>query len=373
MQKMTAQTLVTTALLLFSLFGITRAASAATPWLTVQGTQLKDPKGNVVILRGISVIDLASQNKDSPNIKEVIDKITNKSDTAGSSPGWYPKVIRLPVGPAHWNKNSWHPGSDDYYNTVLRPTVNYCKSKDLYCIVDMHDAANIDKDPNYVNQFWAYMAPKLAHDSNVLFELYNEPIATASTAHSSDADKWNAVRGYMQTFYNTARKSAPKNVCLIGTPQWSQILIPAITNPVIGSNLMYVVHTYPSHFKAPSLMNQIDASVGKIPLMMTEWGYYPSDEALYVGATQQNYGQPLLEKLDKDGISWTAWVASNNWGPPMYRTDSAGKWVLRVGDREMGGFVKDALYARRFRDLPLPWSAPKLRRTAQKPTHRTQR
>ena len=322
-------------------------ASAATPWLSVSGTQLKDPNGNVVILRGISLIDLASQNSSNPNIDGVIDKITNKNDGSSSSPGWYPKVLRLPVEPADYNSNSWQPGSDTFYNNVLRPTVNYCKSKDVYCIIDMHYVDNIDTNPNYVNQFWAYIAQKFAGDSNVLFELYNEPVATASTTNSSDTDKWNAVRGYQQTFYNTVRQYA-SNVCLIGTPQYSQILIPAISNPVSGYNIVYVVHMYPQHFFSSYNVNQLDTAAGKIPLMMTEWGYYPSSDSLYAGATQSNYGQPLLQKLDNDGIGWTAWVASNSWGPPMFDSN----WNLRIGQQEMGGFVKDSLYSRRNNNQP---------------------
>ena len=48
------------------------------------------------------------------------------------------------------------------------------------------------------------------------------------------------------------------------------------------------------------------------------------------------------------GIGNTAWVASYNWGPPMFWQD----WTLRIGEGEMGGFTKDKLYERRNDDQP---------------------
>ena len=47
-------------------------------------------------------------------------------------------------------------------------------------------------------------------------------------------------------------------------------------------------------------------------------------------------------------ISNSAWVASYDWGPPMFW----GDWTLRVGEGEMGGFVKDTFYAKRNDNQP---------------------
>ncbi len=76
---------------------------------------------------------------------------------------------------------------------------------------------------------------------------------------------------------------------------------------------------------------------------MTEWGFSQSgspDPADNGNGTITGYGQPLLDFREQYGISNTAWVASYDWLPPMFWTD----WTLRIGEGEMGGFVKDKLY-----------------------------
>jgi endoglucanase len=317
--------------------------SASVPWLTTSGNQIRDPNGNRVILRGISLIDLGTQQANG-GINAVIDRITNKTDTQGSSPGWYPKVIRLPVLPQQYNSpNTWVPGSDTYYNTVLRPTVDYCKSKDLYCIIDLHFIDDIQINPSYVNAFWTYMAPRFANDTNVIFELFNEPINNSGT----DAQKWSTVRSYMQTWYNTVRAAAPNNLILIGTPVWSQVLTPILTNPITGSRIAYVVHMYPSHWASQYNRDQVTSVANSIPVFMTEWGFTTTSDTLLNG-TITGYGQPLMNMLDQYGISWTSWVAHTDWQPPMFYSN----WTLRVGNGEMGGFVKDSLYARRNSNQP---------------------
>jgi hypothetical protein len=74
-------------------------AGSGLPWLKVVGNQIQvEATGAPVILRGLSIEGLDQQSKDSKyNINGVIDLITNKNDAGGSSPGWYPVLLRLPV------------------------------------------------------------------------------------------------------------------------------------------------------------------------------------------------------------------------------------------------------------------------------------
>ncbi len=129
----------TQAIVVFALFCLATPMYADTPWLHTDANLIKDPNGKVVVLRGIDTIDIGTVlwNGWLPGL---IDMVTNKSDTQGNSPGWYPRVIRLAVYPADEEDYSspftFTPGSDDYYNYLLRPLVDYCKTKDLYVIID---------------------------------------------------------------------------------------------------------------------------------------------------------------------------------------------------------------------------------------------
>ncbi len=151
---------------------------AATPWLHADGNKIKDPNGNVVVLRGIALIDLGFLQDWHGGAIPMIDRLTDKNDPCGSSPGWYPRVIRINVTPldsvSGW-PHPFNPGNTDLYD-LLRTVVDYCKTKDMYAIIDWHYVANTYDHVSSTSEFWNYMAPRFANDSHVMFELFNEPI-----------------------------------------------------------------------------------------------------------------------------------------------------------------------------------------------------
>lgn len=321
-------------------------ASAATPWLHTSGNRILDPNNNQTILRGVSLIDIGSQQTWDGGVNPMIDRLTNTADTQGSSPGFYTRVVRLPIfPPGQGSPWAWAPNDgDNFYNNLLRPVVNYCRTKGIYCIIDLHYIADITSaNASTVQQFWAYMAPKFANDSHVIFELYNEPI---NNKNGSAAANWSVVKGYMQTWYNVVRQSAPNNLVLIGTPQWCQQLVAAKNSPISGTNIAYVCHLYARHWPVQWNKDQITQSAGSIPIFMTEWGFSQVSE--FPVGTITNYGAPLMGMMDQHGIHWTAWVAHYSWSPAMFNSN----WSLRVGENEMGGFVKDSLYSRRNSNQP---------------------
>jgi hypothetical protein len=85
------------------------------PWLHVEDNKIKDPDGNVVVLRGISLIDISCLEEKKyggwGGTFNMINRITDKNDFQGNSPGWYPKVIRIPIYPDKWKPNE--PNEDE--------------------------------------------------------------------------------------------------------------------------------------------------------------------------------------------------------------------------------------------------------------------
>jgi hypothetical protein len=329
---------------------------ATTPWLHADGNQIKDPDGNVVILRGIDLIDLGFLEDWHGGAFEMIDRLTDVTDTQGASPGWYPKVLRINITPPDSVSNWPHPfdpDDNDFYDNLLRPVVDYCASKDLYVIIDWHYIANTYDHVASTSEFWTYMAPRFATDSHVIFELFNEPI---NNTIGSETDNWLSVRDDMQTWIDIVRAFAPNNLILVAGPNWSQAIGPAasypVSDPVGGNNIAIVSHIYPGHWRNPSwYQNHIETCHAVFPIVMTEWGFSQSgspDPGDLLHGTISEYGQPLMDYIEGLGISNTAWVASYNWGPPMFYSD----WTLRCGEGEMGCFVKDTLYLMRNSDQP---------------------
>ncbi|MFH1370055.1 MAG: cellulase family glycosylhydrolase [Planctomycetota bacterium] len=350
---------------------------ASTPWLHTEGNRIKDPMGNVVVLRGVSLIDLGHLDVWQGGALEMIDRLADKADPQGSSPGWYPKVVRVPIVPADasggWPKRFGPPPADArVYYGLLRPIVDYCKTKDIYVIIDWHYVANTYDHVDTTSDFWTYIAPKFANDSHVLFELFNEPMNDLYgdwIFNDNDTADWLSVRQDMQTWVDIVRTYAPKNLILVAGSNYSQIIKPIVDNPIDGTNIVYVSHIYPGHFLdwwwsdsfnvfSRSYMDEIMTVAAVYPVMMTEWGFTTTSDNLLNG-TITEYGQPLMDFIEGLGIGNTAWVASHNWGPPMFDnpdpvgwSNPPGHWPLRCGEGEMGCFVKDTLYQRRNDDQP---------------------
>src|SRR5512146_1963290 len=101
---------------------------AAPPWLHVEANKIKDPRGHEIVLRGISLIDLGYTEWRHGGVIRMIDRITDSNDRQGNSPGWYPRIVRLPICPPDAGTGAplrWTPNDDSFYTKLLRPVVDY--------------------------------------------------------------------------------------------------------------------------------------------------------------------------------------------------------------------------------------------------------
>ena len=181
--------------------GATGAGGAGgLPALTVVGTKLQDPTGKTIILRGSSLIDIGALYAYNGNSAA---GITNRMDKVAAA-GVQGHAVRLPVYP----KISYNGGSPycsplpypvgtgpasctamtplnaaDYVARVLRPAVDYARTKNLYAIIDYHqiDDAVTGTSAADANTFWNDVAAQFASYPNVLYEPFNEPIDASST------------------------------------------------------------------------------------------------------------------------------------------------------------------------------------------------
>ncbi len=323
---------------------LTASSQSANPWLHVEGNLIKDPAGNTVILRGVDFQDIKEQATDrTVGLNGLIDVVTNPDDTLSNSPGWYTRVLRFTVEPPISNL-------EEYYQQTLKPAVDYATSKGLYVIIDWHYIADVNSNIESTNAFWTYMAPRFNNYSNVLYEVYNEPINTNLT--------WGQFKPYMQAWVDLIRKYAPHNLILAGSPVWDQRMGDAATNPLTGGNIVYVAHIYPGHWNATgsgAVKAQVEKVVKVHPVFLSEWGFsetVSTASASLLKGSIASYGDPIVNWAESLGISWSAWCADNDWEPAMFTRD----WKLKVGPGEMGGFTKDKLYE--FKDDHQPSDVP---------------
>jgi endoglucanase len=311
------------------------AHAISTPWLSVSGRYIKDPSGNNVILRGVSLVDVAVANSRTRNARAQIDMATDNAN------GWYARVVRLPVYPdAIDGTPGWNANPDAYFTNHLNPAIQECIARQIYCIIDWHYIKDYNSSAvdTATRNFWNYVAPRYKDVPNVIFELYNEPIYP---------DNWSTWKTWAQPWVNVIRAAAPNNLILVGGPRWSQNVAEAATNPFTGRNIAYVAHIYPQHGGQSTWDAWFGNSSSTVPYFITEWGWQQGG-ATPTSGTTSGYGVPFSNYLDTKGVSWTAWTFDMYWQPVMFDTS----WNLLGGESYMGAYTKDFLYRRRNDNLP---------------------
>jgi endoglucanase len=313
-----------------------RAAQAiSTPWLTVSGRFIKDPSGNNVVLRGVSLTDVSVANSRPRNARQLIDMATDNAN------GWYARVVRLPVYPDSIDMQpGWNANPDAYFNNHLNPAIQECIARQIYCIIDWHYIRDYNSSAvdTSTRNFWTFMAPKYRDVPNVIYELYNEPI---------NPDNWSTWKTTAQPWVNIIRAAAPNNLILVGGPRWSQNVAEAATNPFTGGNIAYVAHIYPQHGGQSTWDAWFGNSSSTVPYFITEWGWQQGGTNPTSG-TQSGYGVPFSNYLESKGVSWTAWVFDTIWQPIMFDQN----YNLLGGENFMGQYTKDFLFQHRNDNLP---------------------
>jgi len=302
------------------------------PPLHTEGRHFVDPFGNVVVLRGVAIADLQDVDTERPgmSVQQLLELLTDESAR------FYTRVVRLTVFPERWLVDP-----KQYLVEHLEPAVEVAAQLGLYVIVDWHEISDVEPVSDRTAEFWNTVAPVFANHSNVLYEIFNEPI-------NQDDPSWQRWKEQAQPWVNSIRQYAPNNIILIGGPFWSQQIGGAATDPFEGENLAYVGHIYPVIDRNVWSDTGVMAQVAEVqPLMITEWGFRDDGNYIWDG-TKSSFGDPLKDFIEGHNLSWTAWCADNLWGPFMFAED----WKLLTGAGEMGGFARKWLEDTKDRDQP---------------------
>lgn len=298
------------------------------PPLHTGGRVFKDPAENVVILRGVDIVDTV----DLDTVGGSMNSESLLALLADPNQGFYARIVRITVLPKIWKALP-----DTYFKDHLEPAVRQATALGLYVIIDWHEIADVETVADETAAFWEEMAPKFADHSNVLYEVFNEPMNLSNTS-------WTSWKQYAQPWVDQIRRDAPDRIILIGGPYWSQQIGGASSDPFVGDNLAYVGHIYPEGVGPGDLLGEtgpIAQAASNRPVIITEWGFNDN-------ATQTSFGEPLKAFIEAHGLSWTAWCATGIWTEMMFDAS----WNLLVGEGKMGGFVKDWLAQRKDQDQP---------------------
>ena len=100
-------------------------------------------------------------------------------------------------------------------------------------IIDWHDH-HAEKHEKEATKFFREMAKEYGEFPNVIFEIYNEPLAQ---------DWSQTIKPYHERIVKVIRKYS-SNLIVLGTRTWSQDVDEAAQDPVEEENLAYTIHFY---------------------------------------------------------------------------------------------------------------------------------
>jgi hypothetical protein len=369
----------------------------------VAGSQLLDPAGNAVVLRGVNIASLESQpggdvnDQGEPTILRSVDVALHD---------WHANLIRVTIYPDFWFGHDEGVGGGDVdpeapggTRQLVDQIVAKANANNAYVMLAVwgSDQGNLwaapkmhDLPDNGTTAFWMDVAARYRNNAAVMFDPMNEP-------HDVSWDQWRngSTNGRPQIDENGVQYDSPGMQGLLDAIRGTganNIVAPeglgygsdlsgitginnyALDDP--AGNLMYQIHLYPAADQGgdgvPSVAvrdARVQAVAAKYPIYVGEWGTYSDDSqnpdkentgaGWTTGAQGQivlnaaQYSQDFLAWLDQHpSYNWTAWDLNPNSGPNLI-----SDWNYTPTDY-FGAYVKDSLAAHANDPAPIGAPAP---------------
>jgi len=223
---------------------------------------------------------------------------------------WKAEIIRVPMG-VEFNddqtgfKGYLDPKGRDRQTRLVETLVNAAIAKDIYVIIDYHSHDAETHTQNAI-EFFDYMAKKYGKYDNVIFEIYNEPIAPS----------WPAIKSYSEAVIQTIRKYSD-NLVVVGNEFYSGRPDVASESPINDPNGAYVLHIYaPYANENEELLARVNKTLNNNKaLFVTEWGNIYSWGEKDARTDNSSFASSnfWMNILDKEMISSANWcVLSTN-------------------------------------------------------------
>lgn len=314
--------------------GTTSLCAQTLPRISVKGNRFVTPDGAPVLFRGVSIADPNKVEGEGHWNKAFFEQVHSMGA----------QLVRLPVHPLAWRIRT--PGR---YLILLDSAVSWCGQLGMYVDIDWHSIGNLQmglfQDAIYntslqeTYEFWRTVSKHFNGNTTVAFyELFNEPTSYGGQLGRVSWGSWKQIN---ENIIHLIRAYDRQTVPLVAGFDWAYDLTPLREEPIEADNIGYVVHPYPNKRPQPwepRWDEDFGFAVGKYPVIATEIGFELKNGDPADGA--EHYGTRITQYLEKNGISWLAWVYDPEWGPAMLQS---WKGADLTG---CGAFFKQAMHSR---------------------------
>lgn len=173
----------------------------------------------------------------------------------------------------------------------------------MYVIIDWHilSDGNPNTNEKKAKEFFTYFAKKYAGQTNVLYEICNEP--------NGDVTWERDIKPYAEKMIKLIRKYDKDGIIIVGTPTWSQDVDVVADDPIEKQkNIAYAFHFYAATHKEPLREKLKKANEKGLPVIVTEFSIC---DASGNGNIDKKEAKKWMKLLKKYKIGRVAWNISN--------------------------------------------------------------
>ena len=303
--------------------------------LSVKGNQIVTDNNTPIILKGAAIEDPSISSREvffGSNVKDIKDFAD-----------WGFNLIRIPIHPEEFKKDK------NYLIKYVDPIVKNSEGKGIYILLGWHAHGNpftgevelkedgfpdtqVKTDLNLTKDFWMSASKRYSGNPAVLYSIFNEPAFM----------NWSEWKNGAEEIIKVIRINDPNKIIFVSGTEWAADLRDVGKNPINLDNIVYEVHPYPSvyWYSKENYSSTWDEHFGyltdKYPVFIGEFGYQSNSRIENINSSTENYGISLIEYINKKEISWSAWIWSDTWYPPMLKN-----WDYEP--TEFGALVKKSL------------------------------
>lgn len=257
--------------------------------LYLDGTKLKDEKGDTVQLQGISLHGIAW----FPQYVDIETFRTLRDD-------WGVNLIRIPLYTAEYG--GYCSGGDrQQLKQLVDKGVQAADELGMYVIIDWHILSDSSPEINEEEavRFFDEMSSKYKNFDNVIFEICNEP----------QNSPWQSViRPYAERILRVIRDNGSDALVIVGTNTWSQDIQEVIGSELDDDRVMYAMHFYSSTHKDQLRQRLKEAVDAGLPVFVSECGI---SEASGSGMIDYESAGAWFTLMYQKNIPFAVWNLSN--------------------------------------------------------------